>query len=396
MTNHNKGKDFVTEVVLAIQEVVGCEPVPLHEPEFKGNEWRYVKECLDSNFVSSIGKYVDQFERNLEAYTGAKHAIAVTNGTAALHISLILAGVRPNDEVIVPALTFVATANAVIYCGGIPLFADSEEETLGIDPVKLREYLTNSTQQIAGECINKLTGRVIRAAVPMHVFGHPCKIKEILEVCDEFKIRTVEDAAESLGSRYLDKHTGTLGLLGTLSFNGNKIITTGGGGAILTNDSSLAKRAKHITTTAKLKHPWLYRHDEIGFNYRLPNLNAALGCSQLEYIEDKISRKRNIYKLYVESFEHIDGVSVLREPVGTRSNYWLQTIVLDHRNSYARDLILEASNKQGISTRPAWDPINSLTPFSKFPSMNIQVASSLATRIINIPSSPGISTHEHH
>jgi perosamine synthetase len=396
MTNQNKGQDFVSQVVQAIQEVVGIGTVPLHEPEFQGNEWKYLKDCLDSNFVSSIGKYVDQFERNLEAYTGAKHAIAVTNGTAALHISLILSGVRPNDEVIVPALTFVATANAVVYCGGIPLFADSEEETLGIDPIKLRKYLANSTQQIAGECINKITGRVIRAAVPMHVFGHPCKIKEILEVCDEFHIRTVEDAAESLGSQYLNKHTGTFGLLGTLSFNGNKIITTGGGGAILTNDSSLAERAKHITTTAKLNHPWLYRHDAIGFNYRLPNLNAALGCSQLEDIEDKVSRKRNIYELYKESFQHIDGVSILREPVGTRSNYWLQTIILDNRNSSARDLILDASNKQGISTRPAWDLINSLTPFSKFPSMNTKVASSLTTRIINIPSSPGILTHEHH
>ena len=281
MTSHQGTEDLIDELISAITSVTGSGPVALHEPEFDGNEWDYIKECLDTNFVSSVGKFVDRFERDLEQYTGAKHVIAVSNGTSALHISLLLAGVEQGDEVLVPALTFVATANAVVYCGANPHFVDSEKESLGIDPEKLKTYLQATTTLIAGQCRNRSSGRVIRAMVPMHTFGHPSKIKELLEVCKEFNIAMVEDAAESLGSFYSEKHTGTFGLLGTLSFNGNKTITTGGGGAILTDDSTLAKRAKHLSTTAKVPHKWNYVHDEVGYNYRLPNLNAALGCAQL-------------------------------------------------------------------------------------------------------------------
>jgi aminotransferase in exopolysaccharide biosynthesis len=379
---------FVQEIISAIQSVVGIKSVALHEPEFDGNEWEYTKECLDTNFVSSVGKYVDKFERSLEDYTGSKHAIAVSNGTSALHISLLLAGVEQGDEVLVPALTFVATANAIIYCGAEPHFVDSEADSLGIDPEKLRTYLHSSTTLIAGQCRNRISGKVIRAIVPMHMFGHPSKIRELLDVCMEFGITMVEDAAESLGSYYSDKHTGTFGLLGTLSFNGNKTITTGGGGAILTNDPELAKRAKHLTTTAKVPHKWQYVHDEVGYNYRLPNINAALGCAQLENIESKISRKRMLFELYQDAFKSMSGVSILREPTGSRSNYWLQTILLDSKKISARNRILERTNEIGISTRPAWDLLTTLRPYKDFPSMDLAQATDLASRVVNLPSSP--------
>lgn len=387
MNIHDTGA-FVQSVISSIRTVTGDEAIGLHEPEFDGNELEYVKECIDSNFVSSVGKFVDKFERELEAYTGAKHAIAVSNGTSALHISLLLAGVEPEDEVLIPALTFVATANAVVYCGAKPHFVDSEISSLGIDPVKLRSYLESTTTKIAGQCRNRVTGRVIRAIVPMHTFGHPSRISELLDICDDFNIIMVEDAAESLGSFYSDKHTGTFGLLGTLSFNGNKTITTGGGGAILTDDSNLAKRAKHLTTTAKEPHRWRHVHDEIGYNYRLPNLNAALGCAQLERIENKIARKRKLFELYQLAFRKVSGVSMIQEPLGSRSNYWLQSFLIDSQFSSTRDEILDQCNMQGISTRPVWDLLTTLKPYTDFPSMEISQASEVSTRLINLPSSP--------
>jgi perosamine synthetase len=388
MKNKLETGAFVQGVISAIQSVSGNAPVALHEPEFDGNEWEYVKECIDSNFVSSVGKYVDRFERNLEEYTGSKYAIAVSNGTSALHISLLLAGVEQNDEVLVPALTFVATANAIIYCGGQPHFVDSEVDSLGIDPEKLRTHLQSSTTLIAGQCRNRISGKVIRAMVPMHTFGHPSRIRELLDVCKEFNIAMVEDAAESLGSYYSNQHTGTFGLLGTLSFNGNKTITTGGGGAILTDDSDLAKRAKHLTTTAKVPHKWRYVHDEVGYNYRLPNLNAALGCAQIENIESKVARKRKLFELYQQAFESVRGISMLREPAGSRSNYWLQSIVLEPQMAFTRDEILDQTNGVGLSTRPVWDLISTLKPYKDFPSMDLTQAHELASRVINLPSSP--------
>jgi perosamine synthetase len=389
MQNQNS-ETLIKAVVGAIRDVVGAGNVALHEPSFEGNEWLYLKECLDSTFVSSVGKFVDRFEEELQTYTGAKYAISVVNGTAALQIAFKLAGVQADDEVLVPALTFVATVNAVTYCNAIPHFVDSEEATLGIDTSKLRDYLQKNTSQHSGKCINNHTGRVIRALVPMHTFGHPSDIDGLLAITNDFNIVLVEDSAESLGSFYGGQHTGTFGLLGTLSFNGNKTITTGGGGAILTDNQALARHAKHLTTTAKIPHAWEFRHDEVGYNYRMPNINAALGCAQLEELPSKLASKRELFKRYQSAFALVKGVSLLSEPKNCQSNYWLQTLLLDKAEFENRDLILESTNKAGIMTRPAWVLMNELEPFKGFPSMDLTTAKSLSERIINIPSSPGL------
>lgn len=378
------------QVVVAIRTAVGARVVALHEPSFVGNEWLYLKECLDSTFVSSVGKFVDRFEVELATFTGAKYAVAVVNGTAALHIALKLAGVKADDEVLIPALTFVATANAVTYCGATPHFVDSEERTLGVDAVKLRDYLTSHTEQRAGQCVNRATGRVIRAIVPMHVFGHPVDLDELLAVAHDFNLALVEDAAESLGSYYHGQHTGTFGLMGTLSFNGNKTITTGGGGAILTNDPELAHHAKHLTTTAKVPHDWEYRHDEIGYNYRMPNLNAALGCAQLEQLPTMLVAKRGLFQRYQEAFAPVVGVKLMAEPEQCQSNYWLQTLLLGAEQANQRDPILKVTNDAGFMTRPAWILMHELTPFKDCPRMDLAVAQSLSQRLINIPSSSGL------
>ena len=373
-----------------MRSVVGITPAALHEPSFAGNEWLYLKECLDSTFISSVGKFVDRFEVELAAYTGAKHAIAVVNGTAALHIALKLAGVGTNHEVLVPALTFVATANAITYCSAIPHFVDSEERTLGVDAAKLREYLNANTTQHSGQCVNRKSGRVIRALVPMHTFGHPVDLDGLLAIAQDFNLALVEDAAESLGSYYRGGHTGTFGLLGTLSFNGNKTITTGGGGAILTNDAGLARHARHLTTTAKLPHAWDYVHDEIGYNYRMPNLNAAVGCAQLEQLPALLAAKRELFQRYSRAFAEVAGVSLLAEPQHCQSNYWLQTLLLDTGHALQRDAVLQATNAAGIQTRPAWMLMNALIPFKDYPSMELSGALSLSQRLINIPSSSGL------
>jgi perosamine synthetase len=382
---------FVSQIVGAIREVVGPGPVALHEPSFDGNEWIYLKECLDSNYVSSVGKFVDQFELSLANYTGSKYAISVINGTSALQIALKLAGVNRGEEVLLPALTFVATANAISYLGAIPHFVDSEESTLGIDVVKLREYLNANTEKQSGLCINKSTKRVIRALVPMHAFGHPSDLEQLLSIARDFNLVLVEDAAESLGSFYKGQHTGTFGLLGTLSFNGNKTITTGGGGAILTNDEALARRAKHLTTTAKIAHKWEFDHDEIGYNYRMPNINAALGCAQMDKLPEKISSKRELFKRYKEEFNLISGASIFEEPKNCQSNYWLQTLLLEDDSVDLRDSILEASNKEGIMTRPAWKLMSNIAPYRNSPAMSLESANSLYRRVINLPSSPVLS-----
>ena len=379
--------DLASQVVAAIRAVVGKGSVALHEPSFNGNEWLYLKECLDSTFVSSVGKFVDRFEADLASFTGAKHAVAVVNGTAALHIALKLAGVESGNEVLVPALTFVATANAVSYCNAIPHFVDSEEKTLGMDVKKLRDYLSFITEQHYGRCLNRETGRIISAIVPMHTFGHPVDLEGLIAIAHDFNIMLVEDAAESLGSYYFGKHTGTFGLLGTLSFNGNKTITTGGGGALITNDTELAKRAKHLTTTAKLPHAWEYRHDEIGYNYRLPNLNAALGCAQLEQLPGLINKKRELFVSYHEAFKGLSGISLFKEPAKCKSNYWLQTLVLDRSLSTERDTILVTTNKNGLMTRPVWSILSSLPVYINCPRMDLSCSSSLEKRIINLPSS---------
>lgn len=379
-----------SEVVTAIRAVVGAGPVALHEPSFNGNEWSYLKECLDSTFVSSVGKFVDRFELGLAKFTGSRHAVAVVNGTAALHIALKLAGVQGGDEVLVPALTFIATTNAVTYCNATPHFVDSEGVSLGIDACKLRDYLLSHTEQRAGQCVNRATGRVIRAIVPMHTFGHPVDVDGLLAVAHDFNVALVEDAAESLGSTYHGRHTGTFGLMGTLSFNGNKTITTGGGGAILTNDAALARHAKHLTTTAKLPHAWEYRHDEIGYNYRLPNLNAALGCAQLEQLPTMLAAKRKLFARYQTAFAQVMGVKLIAEPNQCQSNYWLQTLLLDDNQSKQRDAILQATNDAGFMTRPAWVLMHELAPFKDCPRMDLSVGKSLSQRLINIPSSSSL------
>ena len=393
MSDNLNPQPLESQIISAIRASIGERdgPVCLHEPSFIGNEWVYLKECLDSTYVSAVGKFVDRFEFDLASYTGSKYVVAVVNGTAALHIALKLSGVGYDDEVLVPALTFVATANAVKYCNATPHFVDSEAVTLGMDSERLRDYLSFYTNQFSGHCVSKKSGKVIKAMVPMHTFGHPADMDGLLAIGNDFNILLIEDAAESLGSYYYGRHTGTFGHFGILSFNGNKTITTGGGGALLTNDHALAKRAKHITTTAKKIHPWGFIHDEVAFNYRLPNLNAALGCAQLENLPQLLKAKRKLFEHYAKEFSLISGLKLFAEPENCTSNYWLQTLLLDHDNVGYRDLILKETNNAGLMTRPAWTPINQLAPFSRDPSMDLCVSESLFARIINIPSSANLT-----
>jgi perosamine synthetase len=361
--------------------------IALHEPCFCGNEWVYLKNCLDSTYVSYVGQYVTQFESMLADFTGVRKAVAIVNGTSALHMALKLAGVEANDEVFVPALTFVATANAVTYCGAVPHFVDSEEKTLGLAPGKLKEYLRDIAKITSDGCFNKLSGRRIKAVVPVHVFGHPVDMEPLMEICEEYKLEVIEDAAESLGSYHKGRHTGNWGKLAILSFNGNKTITTGGGGAILTNDNDLGERAKHLTATAKILHPWEYRHDHIGYNYRLPNINAALGCAQMETLPKFLEQKRRLALRYQNAFKDVKGVRIFKEPPAARSNYWLNALILDETFADMRDEVLNRTNDCGFKTRPAWDLLNTLTIYENCPAMDLSVAESLTRRLINVPSS---------
>ena len=316
-------KSLSADFLLGLRQVLGetGSACSLHEPEFKGNEWAYVKDCIDTGWVSSVGKYVDEFERKLVEFTGARYAVAVVNGTAALHVALQIAGVKVGDEVLVPALSFVATANAVSHCGAVPHFVDSCESTLGLDVKALAAHLERIAERTAHGYRNKETGRRIAAIVPMHTFGHSVDLASLMEVAARFSLPVVEDAAESLGSTYHGRHTGTFGCMGVLSFNGNKIITTGGGGAILTNDPEIARQAKHLTTTAKQPHRWEFFHDAVAYNYRLPNLNAALGCAQLESLPNFLSRKRQLAANYRKAFEHLPGLHFVDEPLDCHSNF---------------------------------------------------------------------------
>jgi perosamine synthetase len=361
--------------------------VALHEPAFAGNEGLYVQECINTGWVSSVGKFVDRFEVELAQFTGSRHAVAVVNGTAALHVCLLLAGVEAGDEVIIPALTFVATANAVMYAGGIPHFVDSDERTLGLDPYKLGDYLQEIAEVRAGYCVNRRTGRRIRAVVPMHTFGHSVDLDPLIDVCERFGLILIEDAAESLGSLYKGRHTGSFGLLSAISFNGNKIMTTGGGGAILTNDPVLAKKAKHLTTTAKVPHAWSFWHDQLGYNYRMPNLNAALGCAQLEQMPDFLVRKRRLAGHYRATFANIEGLRYFEPPAFSESNYWLNALLLDDQVPQQRDAILQATNSQGLMTRPVWSLLHRLPMYEACPRMDLAASESLEMRLINIPSS---------
>lgn len=377
-------------VVKRLQQVLDGHDgfVPLHAPHFAGAEWEYVKDCIDTGWVSTAGKFVERFESELAAFCGVKRAVAVCNGTAALHTCLMVSGVEPNDEVIIPTLTFVATANAVSYAHAVPHFADAEELTLGIDADKLAAHLEQISELSNGVCYNRQTGRKIAALVPMHTFGHPSNLDELIAVADRFHLTLIEDVAEALGSYYKDRHCGSFGHVNALSFNGNKIMTTGGGGALLTNDEAIADRAKHITTTAKLPHRWMFKHDEIGYNYRMPNLNAALGVAQLEQLPNFLQNKRALAQRYAEAFNNLEGIRFIGEPENCRSNYWLNALLLERGNESALEPILEATNSNNFMTRPAWQPMHQLPMYADCPKMDLRVAESLAHRLVNIPSSP--------
>ena len=359
------------------------EFLPLHEPVFFGNEKKYLEECIDSTFVSSVGRYVDRFEEMMAAYTGARYAVATVNGTAALHIALKLAGVDAHSEVITQPLTFIATCNAISYCGASPVFVDVDRSTMGLSPESLRDFLKHETVQKTDGCYNRSSGKKIAAVVPMHTFGHACRIGEIAALCDEYNIVLVEDAAESLGSFYKGRHTGTFGKISAFSFNGNKTITTGGGGMIVTDDEALAKRAKHITTTAKLPHPYEYVHDEIGYNYRLPNLNAALGCAQMETLDEILENKRVLAEEYACFFKDPE-MAFFTEPKDSRSNYWLNALVLSGKTE--RDAFLKATNDAGVMTRPIWQLMSRLKMFESCQSGDLSNAVWLEERVVNIPS----------
>ena len=372
-------------VVEFIQKTYGTSDfIPLHEPRFVGNEKKYLNECIDSTFVSSVGQFVDKFEERIASYTGAKYAIVTSNGTSALHTALLLAGVERGDEVITQPLTFVATGNAINYCDAQPVFVDVDKDTMGLSPSALKSFLKSNTSVKDGKCINNQTGKVIKACVPMHTFGHPCRVDEIRDICDQNHIFLIEDAAESVGSLYKDQHTGTFGNVGIMSFNGNKIITAGGGGCIVTDDETLAIKAKHLTTTAKVPHKWNFYHDRVGYNYRMPNLNAALLVAQLENLDDFSARKRKLAHTY-EIFFSNTPYSFVKEPKECKSNYWLNAIILKDKRQ--RDGFLEKTNFSGVMTRPIWTLMNKLPAFSKAQCGNLENSEWLEDRVVNIPSS---------
>ncbi|AEA44171.1 LegC family aminotransferase [Fluviicola taffensis] len=377
--------DFAS-IVNTVRNRFGKEGfIPLHAPYFGGNEKEYLIECIDSTFVSSVGPFVDRFEKDMCEITGSKFAIAAVNGTAALHMALIIAGVEQNDEVISQALTFVATANAISYIGALPVFLDVDKDTLGLSPNAVLHFLKNETHQNEkNECINSKTGNRIKACVPMHTFGFPMRINELLEICNQYNIVLVEDAAESLGSYVGEKHTGTIGHIAAFSFNGNKTVTSGGGGAIITNNEEWAKRAKYLTTTAKVPHAWDFFHDEIGYNYRMPNINAALACAQLEILPKILENKRETANSYLQELPKV-GIHVVAEREGTKANYWLNTIVLDSKDE--RDAFLKFSNEQGVMTRPIWTLMNRLPAFKDCQTDSLENSIWLEDRVVNLPSS---------
>lgn len=377
--------DFAS-IVNTVRNRFGKEGfIPLHAPYFGGKEKEYLIECIDSTYVSSVGPFVDRFERDMCEITGANYAIAAVNGTAALHMALIIAGVEQNDEVLSQALTFVATANAISYIGAKPVFIDVDKDTLGLSPKAVLHFLETETHQNEkNECINSKTGRRIRACVPMHTFGFPMRVNELLEICNRYNIVLVEDAAESLGSYVGEKHTGTIGHIAAFSFNGNKTVTSGGGGAIVTNNEEWAKRAKYLTTTAKVPHAWDFFHDEVGYNYRMPNINAALACAQLEQLPEIIRNKRETAHIYQRELSKI-GVTVVAELAGTTANYWLNTIILENRQE--RDDFLKFSNDHGVMTRPIWALMNRLPAFKDCQTDSLENSIWLEDRVVNLPSS---------
>lgn len=375
-----------SQVTDFVHQLFGTEEtVPLHAPLFIGNEKKYLNECIDTTFVSSVGKFVDRFEEEIAAYTGAKKAVVCVSGTNALHMAMMLVGVEREDEVLTQALTFIATCNAISYIGAHPVFIDVDMETLGLSPNAVKAWLEKNAELKNGICYNKRTGRRVKACVPMHTFGHPVKIDELVQICNEWHIELVEDAAESIGSLYKGKHTGTFGKVGAISFNGNKTITTGGGGMLLFQDEELGKLAKHLTTQAKVPHRWAFVHDHIGYNYRMPNINAALGCAQLENLERYVENKRETAQIYADFFKNVPDITFFTEPENCRSNYWLNVVML--KDKAAQQKFLEYTNDHGVMTRPVWELMNRLEMFKHCENDGLKNTEWLADRIVNIPSS---------
>jgi len=367
-----------------VREIYGDDFVPLHRPFFEGNERQYLIDCIDSNFVSSVGVKVTEFEEKVAEFTGARYGIATVNGTSALHVAIQLAEVLPGDEVISQALTFIATCNAIKYSGAFPVFIDVDLDTMGMSPLALKTFLENNAEKKTGGVFNKASGRRIGCCIPMHTFGLPCRIEEIARICSDWGIPLVEDAAESLGSYAAYQHTGTFGSMGTLSFNGNKIITTGGGGMLITDDQHIAKRAKHLTTTAKVAHPYEFVHDKIGYNYRMPNLNAALGCAQMERLDNFLFVKKQLFGQWAQFFNEMQ-VDFARAIEGSKANYWLNAIVLESRDD--RDKFLKETNNSGVMTRPVWQLMSQLSMFQDCQNDGLVNSLWLQDRVVNIPSS---------
>ena len=376
--------DLMIPFISYARSIFGDDFIPLHRPVFEGNERRYLVDCIDSNFVSSVGAKVSEFEQLVAEFTGSKHAIATVNGTAALHIAIELAGVKPGDEVISQALTFIATCNAISYAGAEPLFVDVDLDTMGLSPVALKRFLEENAEKRTSGTFNKTSGKKISACVPMHTFGFPCRIVEIAEICADWDIALIEDAAESLGSYAGGRHTGTFASMATLSFNGNKVITTGGGGMIITDDSELAKRAKYITTTAKVPHPYEFVHDEIGYNYRMPNLNAALGCAQMERLDEFLMIKAQLAEQW-DAFFHDRDVDFVKAINGNTANHWLNAIIFDSRLD--RDEFLKLTNENNVMTRPIWTLMSKLPMFKNCQTDGLENSIWLEDRVVNIPSS---------
>lgn len=374
-------------IINIIKKILGGGRHFLHEPHFCGNEWKYVKKTLDDNYVSSIGSFVDKFEDQIKKFTKSKYAISVVNGTEALHLGLVACGVKKNDEVFVPTITFAGTANAITYSGAVPHFVDSELETLGIDPIKLEKYLKEISIKKGKFYFNKKTNRRISAIIPVHVFGNICQIDKILKIAKKYNLIVIEDAAEALGSFFHNKHAGTFGMVGCFSFNGNKILTTGGGGAIITNNKLLAKKIKHLSTTAKINDPWEYIHDAIGYNFRMPNLNAALGCAQLENLNKFLQAKRKLFNIYEKEFKLVEDIRIIKEKKFSKSNYWLNTIFIKNLSIKKRNQILKFAHKNNFFLRPVWRPLHTLKHFKKMPKMHIDVATKIYKSCINLPSS---------
>lgn len=364
-------------------------PIPLHEPWFRGNEWSYVKDCLDTSWVSTAGAYVERFERDIAKKCGVEHAVATANGTVGLHVALRALGVNAGDLVVCPALSFVATANSIAYCGAEPLFIDVDDR-LGLDAMELDRFFARECERASGSLHHIATGRRISAVIAVHLFGHPADIERIVALGAHRGVPVLEDAAEALGSRYLGRSCGTFAHAGVLSFNGNKILTTGGGGAVLTNDATLARHIKHLTTTARISHGWEYDHDEVGYNYRMPNLNAALGCAQLEWLDDYLSRKRQLAGIVADALGGVSGIELLREPEGAQSNFWLNGFLLDRAE--LREGVLTQTNERGIQTRPCWRLLADLPMYRSAPiaEPGIAKARDRGARLVNIPSSPNL------